>query len=147
MSTLLGIAVKSAKFEPMRAQEQGQLSTETGLLGDWRGKPGKRQVTVLGLAGWQAACTELGIERPWTDRRANLLLADVPKSAGSRIVLGEAVLEVTGECDPCERMEALHPGLFASLAKDWRGGVTCRVVQGGAIAVNMPVFFEVAENV
>ncbi len=147
MSTLLGIAVKSAKFAPMRAEEQGQLNTETGLLGDWRGKPGKRQITVLALTDWQTACAELGIERPWTDRRANLLLADVPKIPGSRIALGEAVLEVTGECDPCERMQAVHPGLFDALAKDWRGGVTCRVLQGGEIFLNMPAIFEVPTDV
>lgn len=147
MNTLLGIAVKPAKFAAMQPQAEGQISAETGLQGDWRGKPGKRQITVLGLTDWQIACTELGIERPWTDRRANLLLNEVPKAPGSRIVLGEAVLQVTGECDPCERMEALHPGLFAALAKDWRGGVTCRVLQGGAITVNMPVIIEAPAHV
>ena len=147
MSTLLGIAIKPVKRGPMQPQEAGQISTETGLQGDARGKPGKRQITVLGLADWQAACAELGIERPWTDRRANLLLTEVPKVPGSRIVLSEVILEVTGECDPCERMTALHPGLFAALAKDWRGGVTCRVLQGGAIQVNMPVLFEAPAHV
>jgi len=32
-------------------------------------------------------------------------------------------------------MEEAHPGLLRALAPDWRGGVTCRVLQAGAIAV------------
>jgi MOSC domain-containing protein YiiM len=46
---------------------------------------------------------------------------------------------VTGETDPCRRMEALHTGLFAALAKEWRGGVTCRVVKGGLLTVGETV--------
>ncbi len=141
MATLLGIAVKPQRRKPLRAMEAITISRERGLEGDCRGAPGKRQVTLMTLSGWQAACRELGVEYDWKERRANLLVDALPlaQSTGSRIRLGEVVLEITGETDPCERMEALHPGLFEALAREWRGGVTCRVLQGGSVAVGSAV--------
>ena len=46
-----------------------------------------------------------------------------------------AAIEITDECEPCERMEALHPGLRAAMTPDWRGGFLGRVVEDGEIAV------------
>ena len=45
------------------------------------------------------------------------------------------MIEITDECEPCERMEALHPGLRAAMTPDWRGGFLGRVVEDGEIAV------------
>jgi len=125
----------------MQLLSAAQLSLDKGLVGDSRGQPGPRQVTLLSLAAWQAACDEIGMMLPWTERRANLLVGDLPlyQSAGSRIAIGAAVLEITGETDPCSRMTALHPGLFDALARDWRGGVCCRVLHGGPLALGMAV--------
>ena len=137
MARLLGIACKEYRRGPMQELQQGELSPQLGLHGDYRGRPSQRQVTLLSLADWHTACTELQIQLPWMTRRANLLVDDLPlfESAGQRIVIGAAVLEITGETDPCSRMEEAQAGLFAALQPQWRGGVTCRVVQGGTIAI------------
>lgn len=141
MARLLGIAVKQQRKGPVSTHEEAQISLQHGVVGDWRGKPGRRQVTLMSLADWQAACNELGVDLPWQTRRANLLVDEMPlfQATGSRIKLGEVVLEVTGETDPCERMEAAQPGLFDTLAKHWRGGVTCRVLAGGVVRLGMAV--------
>ncbi len=141
MARLLGIAVKQQRMGEVSLHDEAMLSIHSGVVGDWRGKPGKRQVTLMNLADWQAVCAELGVELPWQTRRANLLVDALPlqQSVGSRILLGEAVLEVTGETDPCERMEEAHPGLFQALLPQWRGGVTCQVIANGIIRVGMEV--------
>jgi len=141
VARLVGIAIKSRKRAPMELLQQGQITPEAGLAGDYRGAPGKRQVTLMSLADWQLACSELGIDLPWHSRRANLLVDALPlyETEGSLIRLGDALLEVTGETDPCERMEAVQPGLFDALATQWRGGVTCRVREGGLLVVGMDV--------
>ncbi len=147
MATLLGIAIRPHGETRMVELKEAAVTCERGVEGDSRGKPGRRQVTVLSLEGWLAACSDLGIERHWMDRRANLLVDALPLelSTGRHIVIGDALLEITGETDPCERMEALQPGLFNALAKGWRGGVTCRVVRGGLLEPGCEVVLQDAE--
>ncbi len=140
-SSLLGIAVKAARLQPMALLSEAQISCAAGLRGDSRGKPGPRQITLLSQLAWEAACAEIGAVLPWTARRANLLVDNLPlaQSTGSLLRIGEVVLEISGETDPCERMTAVHPALFNALLPDWRGGVCCRVRRGGSIEVGMPV--------
>jgi len=140
-SKLIGIAVKPQRLQPMHLLSVGELSVEKGVAGDSRGKPGPRQVTLLSQLAWQAACDELGVILPWMERRANLLVEDLPLAGatGSQIVMGNAILEITGETDPCSRMKAVHEGLYDALNRDWRGGVTCRVLQGGLLTLGMDV--------
>ena len=57
----------------------------------------------------------------------------MPQAKGAVITVGTVLLEVTAETYPCSRMEAAHRGLLRALAPEWRGGVTCKVVQGGRI--------------
>lgn len=119
--------------EPSRAR----VSVEGGVEGDFRGKPGPRQVVVLGREGFEAACAALGASLPWTLRRANLYVEglDLRHCIGARIAIGSVLLEVTEECEPCFVMDRMHEGLRDALAPEWRGGVACRVLRGGEIAV------------
>lgn len=133
----------------METLDHVQVSTAEGLHGDFRGslKPGrnKRQVTVMTAEGWRDALNELKAQVPWEQRRVNLLVEGVPleESAGGRLVFESGlVLEITGECDPCSRMEEVASGLKAVLLPHWRGGVTTRVIEGGLIQVGDKVRIE-----
>ncbi|MEL6209012.1 MAG: MOSC domain-containing protein, partial [Pseudomonadota bacterium] len=65
--------------------------------------------------------------------------------AFQRVVqVGDVQFEVTGQTWPCKRMEEAQTGLLKALAKDWRGGVTCRVLVPGEIAVGDPVSIPVS---
>jgi MOSC domain-containing protein YiiM len=50
---------------------------------------------------------------------------------GQRLQIGEAELQVSAVCDPCEQIEALRPGLQAAMLG--RRGMLCRVVRGGML--------------
>lgn len=137
MGRLTGIARREQKRAPMETLERADISTETGVAADSRGKPGKRQVTVISAAAWQDACRDLGMEIPWTTRRANLLVEgiELPDSAGSILEIGPVRLLVTGEVDPCSRMDEQYSGLTRALQPEWRGGVSCTVLEGGSVAL------------
>ena len=137
MGKLLGIAWKVESRAPMAEATAATVSGDTGVERDHRGQRDERQVTVVAREDWQKACDQLGTVVPWTVRRANLLIEGVAlaESTGTRLRIADLVLEVTGECGPCTRMDEQHEGLTAALQPEWRGGVTCRVVSGGRIAV------------
>lgn len=144
MARLLGIAVRPQETETMCLLECGEITPESGLAGDKRSRPGRRQVTLMSLVDWQQACAELGMELEWTTRRANLLVDDLPlyASTGAVIQIGDVRLEVSGETDPCAKMESRCKGLFQALKPQWRGGVTCKVIQGGNFCVGDSVVLE-----
>lgn len=134
---VLGIARHARSRAPMETVESATVSLEAGVEGDSRGRPDDRQVTVLTQEAWDAACAELGKSPPWTTRRSNILIGGlrVEGKLGRIMRIGDLQLEITGETDPCARMEEQVSGLRQALTPDWRGGVTCRVRSSGRIAV------------
>jgi len=139
---LLAIAIRHRSRGTMHELPRAEVTGAGGVADDLRGRPGRRQVTVLSLEDWQAACEQAGRpDLPWTTRRANLLVSGIDQAAaaGCLLRIGTVELEVTGETAPCERMEEAWPGLRAALAVAGRGGVTCRVLRGGELAAGDPV--------
>jgi MOSC domain-containing protein YiiM len=148
MGRLAGIARRDRKRAPMETLECAEISLETGVAMDFRGKPGPRQVTVISASAWREACRELKHDLPWTTRRANLLVDgfELPRTIGAVLRVGPVRLCVTGEVDPCSRMDEECPGLRLVLQPDWRGGVSCAVLQGGAVAIGDEVALEPADT-
>ena|SRR5689334_9623704 len=102
-----------------------------GLKGCAHARPGnKRQVLFASAEHLRAVDVEPGAIRE------NLTIegADVEVwPVGQRVAIGEAEFEISMRCDPCERMEALRPGLRAEL--QGRRGMLARVVKAGQVAV------------
>lgn len=152
---LIGIARRDAKRAPMETLERGVITVEGGLEGDFRGpKLAARRITVLSREAWEAALGDLppaGAGLAWTTRRANLLVEDVrlPRAAGGVLRVGAVVLEITDQTSPCRRMEEAFPGLLKALSPDSRGGVLCRVREGGDVALgdDVEVIHAPAEHV
>lgn len=145
-ASLRGIAIRPAKRAAMIARASAVIHANAGVDGDFGRRPGRSQITLLSEEAWRAACDAVGAVLPWTTRRANLLVAGIPLQplAGSRIVIGAVVLEVTMETEPCARMDAAHMGLRRALTPMARGGVRCRVIAGGPIAVGDGVVWQPA---
>lgn len=137
MGRLLGIAIRSASRAPMESLDSVQVTQQSGVAGDYRGKYGPRQITVLSQEAWDEACKDVLTELPWTTRRANLLITGVELEQTTRKILqiGNVRLAITGETDPCQRMDMQHLGLRKALTPAWRGGVTCFVLNEGEIQV------------
>lgn len=142
---ITAIARRAARRDPMELVDAARIDTETGLEGDFKGAKHKsRQITILAEEDWAAALADLPEEAaslPWTTRRANLLCRGLrlPRAKGARLRVGEAKLEVTGQTWPCKRMDEAYPGLLKALGRDWRGGVTCRVLKSGDIEIGSAI--------
>jgi MOSC domain-containing protein YiiM len=136
MTTLIGIATHHESKGKIQTHETMMVNPLTGL-DDYQGRKNEMTaITILSEKSWLDACHECQTEIPWIERRANLLVDDFTFSnefIGEQFQLGEVLLEVTKETDPCLRMNALKPGLREALINDWRGGARCRVLRGGQI--------------
>jgi len=137
---IAGIAIRRApKAEPEQL-ERSVVTVAKGLDGNFRGiekSRRRRQVTLVHADDWAAACTEAGVVLEWAQRRCDLLVEGgaLPREIGALLRIGTCLVEITGECDPCVRMDALHPGLQDALTPAWRGGRLARVVEEGEVAI------------
>ncbi len=140
---LLWIGLRPARRAPMVAVEEAVLAPGSGLEGDrWRGQPGgARQVTLVAAEHLAAIAGFLGLDAVAPERlRRNLVVQGVNLLAlkGWRFRIGAAVLEHSGECHPCSRMEEeFGPGGYTAVRH--HGGITARVVEGGRIRLGDPV--------
>jgi MOSC domain-containing protein YiiM len=137
MAKLIGIATREKKRSPMQTIDSAFISLNKGVENDFRGKPSKRQVTVMSQMAWLDATASLNANLPWTTRRANLLVdeLDLENTSGNTIKIGKVELLITQETDPCERMEEAAKGLRDALKPKWRGGVCCRVISEGSVTL------------
>lgn len=136
---ILGIATREKTRAIMDEHTSAPITFENGVGQDSRGKKrNKRQVTILTNENWHSTCKELGSEIPWTTRRANILIEgiELKDKTGCQLKIGTAIVEITGELEPCNRMDEQFEGLTKILSSDWRGGVTCKLIQEGEIHLN-----------
>lgn len=136
MGEVIGIATRLKRRAPMETCQRAEITFDNGVGNDSRGKfRGKRQVTVMSRESWIKVSEELDQDIPWTTRRANVLISgiELENTKGLQLRIGSCLLEITGELVPCERMDEQVAGLTSALAKNWRGGVTCKILKEGLV--------------
>lgn len=108
-----------------------------GLEADHRAKPGPRAVTLIQHEhlGVIAALAGLDHVDPGWLRR-NLAVSGINLAAlrGHQFTIGTAVLEATGPCAPCSRMEKIL-GEGGYNAMRGLGGITASVIQPGIVNI------------
>ena len=141
---LVGLIGDHGKQAPGRLRaltgESGEAATTAGKP-PIPGGPGRRQVTLLQAEHLPVIAALAGLEEATPGMlRRNLLVSGLPLLAlkDARLQVGEVVLEATGECHPCSRMEeTLGEGGYNAVRG--HGGLTARVISGGFIRVGDPV--------
>ena len=135
---LTWIGVRPARREPMRVVAEARLEAGRGLVGDRYSRlDGERQVTLIEAESLAAVASHLGLaEIPPEGVRRNLVTEGINLLAlkERRFRIGEAVLETSGECHPCSRMEETL-GVGGYNAVRGLGGITARVITGGLVRV------------
>ena len=130
------LGLRPERRAPMKVAGVLQLETGRGVSGDRYSKPdGNRQVTLIGAENLAAIGAFLGMASvdPEAVRR-NFVIEGLNLLAlkERRFRIGEAILQTTGECHPCSRMEEIL-GVGGYNAMRGQGGITAKVLQGGVV--------------
>jgi MOSC domain-containing protein YiiM len=134
------IAVRPAAKADVAIKEEAILLTAAGIEGDHYGKSGEREVTLIQAEHLEEVGRVLGkpIEKGITRRNLVVRGLNLREYKNQSIKIGDVILEVTGDCHPCSRMDlVLGPGGLKAMAG--RGGITARVIQGGTVRTGDPI--------
>ena len=141
------IGLTPKKMAKLVSVESAVAQVGSGLEGDrhcasGRGT-GKRQVTLIQSEHLDVISALLGKSVTAFDTRRNIVVSGISLFAMryARFRVGEVLLEGTGICAPCNRMEAeLGPGAFNAMRG--HGGITARVVEAGVVRLGDAVRYE-----
>ncbi|WP_345523218.1 MOSC domain-containing protein [Nocardioides conyzicola] len=122
-------------------EPRGSIVVEagSGIVGDRYHGTRHRHVTVQSAADLEAAAADLGapVTPPMTRRNVTVDVP-VPTEPGTRLLVGDVLLEVVRIAAPCKIMEtSIGPGGRAALRR--RGGTAFRALSSGTIRVGDPV--------
>lgn len=128
------IGIRPERRAEMRVLQAAVL-TQNGLEGDHYSSGGKRSITLLQHEHLAAigAFLGAGLVDPKNLRR-NIIISgfNILGLKNRQFSLGTAILETTGICAPCSRMEeTLGKGGYAAVRG--HGGITARVITQGTI--------------
>ena len=135
------IGQRPVRREALVSVPEAELKTDSHLLGD-HARPktgGKRQVTLIQHEHLAAVAGFLGLDAPVDPGRLrrNLVVSGLNLLAlkNRQLRIGDdVILDITGECHPCSRMEEeLGPGGYNAMRG--HGGLTAHIAQGGLIRV------------
>ncbi|MGR9091181.1 MAG: MOSC domain-containing protein [Gammaproteobacteria bacterium] len=132
------IAVRPARGEAMQVVDRVAVDPARGLIGDrYAGRTGTRHVSLLQSEHLPVIASVLGVGTidPCLLRR-NILVSGINLLAlkGKVAWIGPVLVEITGACHPCSRMEA-QLGAGGYNAVRGHGGVTARILATGTIGI------------
>ena len=137
-ATVAGLWICPGPRQPMMPMESARAVENLGLEGDRHAKAdSQRQVLLMEAETLEKLDLGMGdVKENITTR--GIALMSLP--LGTRLRVGEAVLEITGECHPCSRMEDLRPGLLQEIGG--QRGMLARVAQSGVIKMGDVITIE-----
>jgi len=137
------IGVRPASRAEIIELDAVEARREAGLTGD-HSRPGPRNARQVTLIQWEhlaviSALMGRSAEQPISapELRRNIAISGINLFSlkNRRFRLGQAILETTGWCQPCAKLEE-RLGLGTFQAMRGHGGITARVLQGGIIRLN-----------
>lgn len=131
------IGIRPDRRAPLVSVDQVEAIAGYGLVGDHYASKtnGKRQVTLIQAEHLEVVAGLLGkpdVRADWV--RRNILISGINLYAlrDRQFLVGDVVLEGSGICDPCSRMEDVL-GTGGYNAMRGHGGITARIQSGGVL--------------
>jgi len=129
-ATVIHLQLKPAEGAPMKPVPSVTAITGYGLKEDANAGRSKRQVLIIE----RELLDEFQL--PIGDVRENITVQGIQLAgiaAGTRVRAGNALLEATLDCAPCQFIEDKRPGLRTAM--EGKRGTLFKVIEGGEIKV------------
>ncbi|MDG2095156.1 MAG: MOSC domain-containing protein [Phycisphaerales bacterium] len=138
MGEVLGIWISTETGGDNQPLETVLAVAGEGLVGDRYRRSGKpdQEITLIESEQLDWFQQEHGMTFPPAQTRRNILTRDIRLNelVGRRILIGGAVIEGMRLCEPCKTLQE-RTGLPVLPAMINRGGLNCRIIQGGEIRI------------
>ena len=134
------LGISPGNRQPIEPRDEVTIAIGTGVDGDYHSKKkpgGERQVTLIQAEHFAVIAANTGRDSVCPELfRRNIVVRGIELTSliGRRFRIGEALLEGTGPCTPCSRMDE-NLGQGGRLAMKGIGGLTSKVIEPGRIRV------------
>ena len=139
------IGLRPAIKKPMQIVESAKVEVAKGLIGDrFQSKhSSKREVTLIQsehIDTLKSILSDADISPELLRRNIVIKGINLLSLKDKRFKIGTAILETTGLCHPCSRME-VNLGKGGYNAMRGHGGITAKVITNGEIRLGDSVYF------
>jgi MOSC domain-containing protein YiiM len=144
MAEIISIHIVRKQNDPTESCSQVMVRTNFGIEGDYRsGKYQTGQITLVEAEIMDTVSSELGYDIPAGASRRQIMVMGITMNEliGQNLRIGHVLVRVEDKCSPCNNMEKrIGPG--AKDAMNDRGGIRCRVIEGGELRIGDKVSVE-----
>lgn len=134
---VVSIHIVRVEAQPAEAYSDVKVLPDFGIEGDYRsGQSPHRQVTLVEEEVLADVGSALGIEVSPGASRRQIMVRGIRLNAllDKTIHIGQVTVRGESLCDPCDNMERTI-GRGARRLLEGRGGLCCRVLEGGTLSV------------
>ncbi len=144
MAEIVSIHIARKSKIPTESCDRVEVRANFGIEGDSRsGKYQIGQITLIESEVLDMVSGKLGYEIPAGASRRQIVVKGITLNEliGKRLRLGIVLVQVVDRCKPCNNMEVMiGPG--AKEAMNGRGGMHCRIIEGGVLHIGDKITVE-----
>ncbi|MHC4267903.1 MAG: MOSC domain-containing protein [Planctomycetota bacterium] len=144
MTEIISIHIVSKRNTAAEPCNKVTVRSNFGIVGDYRSEKFQLgQITLIETETIDAMSRKLGYNVPAGASRRQIMVKGIKLNelVGQNLRLGQILVRVEDKCNPCNNMEKkIGPG--AKNAMDGKGGIRCRIIEGGELHVGDKITVE-----
>ena len=144
MAEIISIHIVRKQNAPTESCNQVMVRSNFGIVGDYRSDKFQiGQITLVEAEIINAMSRKLGYDIPDGASRRQIMVKGITLNEliGRNLRMGQILVRVEDKCNPCKNMETrIGPG--AKDAMNDKGGIRCRIIEGGELHVGDKITVE-----
>jgi MOSC domain-containing protein YiiM len=144
VAEIISIHVVRKRNSPAESCKHVTVLSNFGIVGDYRSEKFQiGQITLVEAEIIDSMSRELGYDIPDGASRRQIMVKGITLNEliGQNLRMGQILVRVEDKCNPCKNMEKkIGPG--AKNAMNDKGGISCRIIEGGDLHVGDKITVE-----